>query len=345
MRASRSSRTRPAAADNLLNHRLSCAALVAVLAGAQADAAQARDAVPFPAKPVRVIVPQAPGGATDIQARLFAAKMSERLGQQFVVDNRAGGGAAAIVAFSLAAKANPDGYTLLAVIPSFTFSPFLYKNYPIDPIRDFTPVSLLTRAPYLLVVNPSLAARSVGELVAIARAQPDKLTFGAGNTGSGTHLITMWFLSAAKIQATYVPYRSVGIAMIDLAGGRIDATLANVLSAGPYVKSGKLRVLGISTSERSKVLPEIATIAEQGVPGYNASTFHGYAVPAGTPAPIASKLSAEFARVVRSPELAARLSQDGGEAIGSTPQEFRRFLAAEVLVWREVVKDAGVSVQ
>ncbi|MGH6691689.1 MAG: Bug family tripartite tricarboxylate transporter substrate binding protein, partial [Gammaproteobacteria bacterium] len=265
--------------------------------------------------------------------------------QQFVVDNRAGGGAAAVVAFSLAAKANPDGYTLLAVIPSFTFSPALYKNYPIDPIRDFAPVSLLTRAPYLLVVNPLLSARSVEELVATAQAQPDKLTFGAGNTGSGTHLITLWFLSAAKIRAVYVPYRSVGVAMLDLVGGRIDATLANVLSVGPYVRSGKLRVLGISTAERSTALPDVPTIAEQGVPGYNASTFHGYAVPAGTPAAIANKLGAEFARVARSPEIAARLSDEGGVPIGSTPREFQSFLAAEVLIWRKVVKDAGIALQ
>lgn len=321
------------------------AAWIAALAAVLPDAALGQDAAGFPSKPLRVIVPQATGGATDIQARLFAARMSEKLGQQFIVDNRAGGGAAAVLAFSLVAKANPDGYTLLAIIPSFTFSPALYRNYPIDPTRDFTPVSLLTRAPYLLVINPSLPARSVKELVAMAQAQPDKLTFGAGNTGSGTHLVTLWFLSAANIRATYVPYRSVGLAMLDLVGGRIDATLANVLSAGTYARSGKLRVLGISTSERSKALPDVPTIAEQGVPGYNAATFHGYAAPAGTPATIVNRLSAEFAKVVRSPEVAGRLSAEGGEPVGSTPREFRDFIAAEVRVWRGIVKESNVRIE
>ncbi|MBI3043428.1 MAG: tripartite tricarboxylate transporter substrate binding protein [Betaproteobacteria bacterium] len=316
-----------------------------LLALALPAAVCAQDAAQFPNKPVRVIVPQGPGGATDIQARLFAAKMTQSLGQQFVVDNRAGGGAAGVVAYTLATKANADGYTLLAIIPSFTFSPALYKNYPIDPIRDFAPVSLLTRAPYMLVVNPSLPARSAKDLIAMAKAQPDKLTFGAGNTGSGTHLVTLSFLSAAKIRATYVPYRSVGMAMLDLAGGRIDATLANVLSASTYVRTGKLRVLGISSVERSKALPDVPTIAEQGVPGYEAVTFHGYAVPAATPAAIVNKLSAAYASVVKSPDIAGRLAADGGEAIGSTPQAFRKFIAAEIRVWTKLIKEEGVKIE
>ena len=243
------------------------------------------------------------------------------------------------------ANANPDGYTLLAVIPSFTYSPVLYKNYPVDPIRDFAPVSLLTRAPYLLVVNASLPVNSAKELIALARAQPDKLNFGAGNTGSGTHLVTLWFMSAANVRALYVPYRSVGLAMLDLAGGRIDATLANVLSTGHFVKTGKLRALGISTAQRSRALPDLPTIAEQGAPGYNASTFHGYAAPAGTPAAIVNKLSAEFARVVKSPDVAERFSADGGEPVGSTPQEFRKLIAAEILVWHKVIRESGVKLE
>jgi len=305
----------------------------------------AQSAAGFPSKPVRVIVPQAPGGATDIQARLFAAKLSQNLGQQFIVDNRAGGGAAVIVALTTAAKAAPDGHTLLAVVPSFTFSPALFKDFPVDPMRDFAPVSLLTRAPYLLVVTNSLPVKSVKDLVAMARAQPDKLSFGAGNTGSGTHLVTLWFLSAAGIKAVYVPYRSTGMAMLDLAAGRINATLANVLSSGPYVKQGRLRVLGISTAQRSRFMPELPTISEQGVSGYNASTFHGYAAPAGTPAAIINKLSAEFAKVVQSPDLAERLSEDGGEPVGSTPEQFRQFIAGEIQVWRKLVKETGVKAE
>ena len=315
----------------------------ALIALALSGAGQAQPAAAFPSKPVRVVVPQATGGATDIQARLFAAKMSQALGQQFIVDNRAGGGAAAVVAFSTVARANPDGYTLLAVIPSFTFSPALYPGYPVDPLKDFAPVSLLTRAPYLLVVNPSLPAASVKELIALARAKPGTLNFGAGNSGSGTHLVTLWFFSAARVSAVYVPYRSVGLATLDLVGGRLDATLANVLSIGHYVKSGKLRALGISTARRARALPELPTIAEQGAPGYNASTFHGYVAPAGTPAAIVEKLSAEFAKVVHAPDVADRLSADGGEVVGSTPPEFRKLIAEETAIWKRVIRESGVA--
>jgi tripartite-type tricarboxylate transporter receptor subunit TctC len=319
---------------------LTMAMLVLLPAGAGAQ-----PAAQYPTKPVRVVVPQATGGATDMQARLLATRMSQALGQQFVVDNRAGGGAAAVLAFSLVAKANPDGYTLLAAIPSFTFSPALYRNYPVDPVKDFAPVSLLTRAPYILVVNAGLPLASATELFAYARAHPGKLNVGAGNTGSGTHLVTLWLLSAAKIQAQYVPYRSVGLAMLDLAGGRLDATLANVLSAGQYVKTGKLRALGISTAQRSRVLPDLPTLAEQGATGYNASTFHGYVVPAKTPAAIVQKLAAEFTRIVRSPEIAASISGDGAEPVGSTPEAFGGFIADEVKVWHRVIRESGVKVE
>lgn len=305
----------------------------------------AQGAAGFPTKPVRVVIAQPPGGAIDIQARLFTAKMSENLGQQFIVDNRGGAaGVAGITAFTTVTTAVPDGYTLLAVNPDFTFLPALYKNYPIDPIRDFAPVSLATRAPYLLVVNASSPTKSVKELIALAHAQPGKLNFGAGNIGAGTHLSTMWFISAANIKATYVPYKGTGPALLDLMGGRIDASLTNVLSSGPHVKSGKLRALGISTAQRSKVLPDLPTIAEQGVPGYNASTFHGYLAPARTPVAIINKLSAEFAKVVKSPEMADKLSGDGGEPVGSTPEQFRQMITIEVPRWRKLIKDVGITI-
>lgn len=290
-------------------------------------------------------MPNAAGGSPDTILRIVASRLSELTSQQFIVDNRAGGGAAAALAFALVAKANPDGYTLLAIIPSFTFSPALYRNYPVDPVKDFAPVSLLTRAPYLLVVNASVAVKSARELIALARSQPGKLNFGAGNTGSGTHLVTMWFMSAAGVKALYVPYRSVGLAMLDLAGGRLDATLANVLSATHYVRTGKLRALGISTAQRSPILPDLPTIAEQGAPGFNASTFHGYAAPAGTPVAIVNKLSREFARAVKAADVADKLSADGGEPVGSTPQEFSKLIADEIVIWHRLVRESGVKVE
>jgi tripartite-type tricarboxylate transporter receptor subunit TctC len=308
-------------------------------------AVRAQSVAVFPNKPVRVVIAQSAGGATDILTRLFAAKMSEKLGQQFIVDNRGGGGAAGVAVSSMVAKANPDGYTLLVIVPSFTFAPALHKSYPVDPIKDFAPVSLLTRSPYLLVVNASTQLKSVKELIGFAQAQPGKLNFGAGNSGTGTHLITVWFFSAANIKATYIPYKNLAPAILDIMGGRIDAVLANVVISGPHVKSGKLRALGISLAERSKVLPDIPTIAEQGVPGYNASSFHGYVAPARTPAAIINKLSMEFAAIAKSAEIVDNISSDGGEPIGSTPEQLRQFIAAEVPRWRKVVKDAGIQLE
>lgn len=299
----------------------------------------------YPSRPARIIVGFTAGGATDIQARLFAAKMTQLLRQQFIVDNRSGAGAAAVVPFTTVANASPDGYTLLAVTPSFTFSPVLHKNYPVDPIRDFAPVSLLTRAPYLLVVNEGVPAKSVAELIALAQAQPGKFNFGAGNIGSGTHLVTLWFLSAANIKAAYIPYKSTGIAMQDLVGGRLDATLANILSSGPFVRSGRLRALGISSDQRSAAMPELPTLVEQGVRGYTASTFHGYIAPAKTPAAVINKLSAEFARAANAPDLRERLAEGGGQIIGSTPAQFGQFIAGEVLNWRKLVQDTGLKIE
>ena len=199
-------------------YRIRSAVLIAAII-ALPCAALAQATAGFPSKPVRVVIAQPPGGAIDIQARLFTAKMSENLGQQFIVDNRGGpAGVAGITAFKTVINAVPDGYTLLAVNPDFTFAPALYKNYPIDPIKDFAPVSLATRAPYLLVVNASTQTKSVKDLIALAHAQPGKLNFGAGNIGAGTHLSTMWFISAAKINATYVPYKGTGPALLDLMG-------------------------------------------------------------------------------------------------------------------------------
>jgi len=318
-------------------------ALTSVLAGAALLPATgfAQVAADYPAKPVRLLLTSAPGGGMDVQGRLFTTKLSERLGRQFIVDNRPAG----FIAYQMAAKGAPDGYTLLAVPPSFAFSPALYKNFPVDPIKDFTPISLVSRAPYLLVVNASLPAKSVKELIALAKAQPGKLNFGAGNPGSGTHLINAWFIQAANINAVYIPYKGTGPALLDLVGGQIHAAITNILSSMPHVKTGKLRALGISFAERSKVFPDLPTIAEQGLPGYNTSTYHGWLAPAGTPAAIVNKLSQEIARVANSPEVASSLATDGGEPYGSTPEQFRRLLTTEVPFWHKLIKDLAIEVQ
>ena len=307
--------------------------------------ASAQDFRDFPNKPIRLVVAQPPGGATDIQMRLYALKVGELLGQQIIVDNRAAGGVAALQTFATVARAAPDGYTMLAVIPAFTFTPALVKEMPIDPIKDFAAVSQLIKAPYMLVINPSMPVKSVKELIALAKAKPGTLNFGAGNIGSGTHLTTMWFLTEAGIRdvTSYVPYRGTGPALIDLMGGRIHGAITSIISSGPPARAGKLRALGITSAQRSKVLPDIPTIAEQGVPGYDAYTFAGWVAPAKTPPAIINKLAQAAARASTSPQVGDKLKDDGGEAIGSSPEQFRQLIAREIPRWRKLVKDLNIT--
>jgi tripartite-type tricarboxylate transporter receptor subunit TctC len=302
-------------------------------------AAHAQIAAQYPAKPVRVVIAQSAGGNTDVQARIFSNHLSETLGKQFVVDNRPG----RYIAWSLVAKAPADGYTLLVILADFIYGPAVYKDMPVDPIRDFAPVSLMSRTPYLLVVNASLPVRSVKELIDYAHTNPGKLNFGGGISGSATHMIAAYFLAPTKIKASYVPYKGVAQAVTDLVGGQIDAGFSTA-SALPHIRSGKLRAIGISTAQRSKVLPDIPTIAEQGVRDFEASAFHGWAAPAGTPPVILTKLSAALARIAQSAAVTELLSQDNSEPVGSTPEEFRRFIAAEIPLWRKRVRESAIQV-
>jgi tripartite-type tricarboxylate transporter receptor subunit TctC len=299
----------------------------------------APSAAGYPMKPVRVVVAQTAGGNTDLQARIFATKLSESLGRQFVVDNRPGRN----IAWTLVARAPADGYTLLVILADFIYGPAVYKDLPIDPIRDFAPVSLMSRTPYLLVVNASLPAKSVPELIALAHANPGKLNFGGGISGSATHLIAAYFFTPTGIKASYVPYKGVAQATTDLVGGQIDAGFSTT-SAMAHIRSGKLRALGITTAQRSRQLPDIPTIAEQGVRDFEASAFHGWAAPAGTPAAVVAKLGAALARVAKSAEVAEVLGNDNSEPVGSTPDQFRQFIAAEIPRWRKLVQDSGIKV-
>ena len=302
----------------------------------------AQDGAEYPAKTVRVIVAQETGGGTDIQARLFSAKLSENLRRQFVVENRTGAGNT--IGFGFVAKAAPDGYTLLAVTPSFTFSPALYKNLPYDPVKDFAPISIVTRAPYVLLAHPSLPARSVRELIALAKARPGQLNAGVGGNGSFTHLAMVWFADLAKAKVTYIPYKGTGPVLIDLMAGNVDIAFGNVLSTLAFIRAGKMRALATSMSTRSAVLPELPTVAEAGVPGYDLNTWHGWAAPAGTPPSVINKMHEELARVVKSPQVAGQLAADGGEPVGSTPEQFRQLILSEVARWRKVVADSSITV-
>ena len=293
----------------------------------------------YPARPVRVVVAQGAGGNADVQARLFAAKLGESLGRQFIVDNRPG----RHISWTLVAKAPADGYTLLVVLPDFIYAPALFSNLPVDPARDFAPISLMSRTPYLLVINPAVAAKSVKELIALTNAAPGKLNFGGGIVGSGTHLMTVYLFTLAGIKASYVSYKGVAQAVVDTLAGQIDAGFTTG-SAVTHIKSGKLRALGISTAQRSRLLPDIPTIAEQGVSGFDAAAFHGWAAPAGTAAAIVGRLSSEIIAIAKSPEAAGALGNDNSEPVGTTPGEFRRFIANEIPRWRKLVRDSGITV-
>ncbi|MBI3043422.1 MAG: tripartite tricarboxylate transporter substrate binding protein [Betaproteobacteria bacterium] len=313
---------------------LAAAVLFSGVAAAQGAAAG------YPARPVRVLVAQTAGGNADAQARLFAARLGDSLGRQFVVDNRPG----RYIAWSIAAKSPTDGYTLLAVLPDLTYAPALDRNLPIDPTRDFAPISLMTQTPYLLVVNPSLPARSVKELVALARSNPGKLNFGGGITGAGTHLMSALLFSLAGIKATYIPYKGAAQSLIDIVAGQIDAGFGTA-TAALFAQSGKLRALGISTATRSPLFPDLPTIAEQGVPGFDARAFHGWAAPAGTPVEVIRKLSVELINAARSAEIVAAVRNSNSEVVGSTPEQFARFMAAEIPRWRSVVQQSGINVE
>ncbi len=297
----------------------------------------------YPVKPVRVILASGAGGSVDGLTRLFARKLSDTLGQPYVVENRPGGGG--IPGFTFVAKSPPDGHTLLAVGLTFTSSFGLRTGVAIDPIRDFAPISLLTRSPWLLLVNPSVPAKSVKELIALAKARPGVLNFSGGGLGAGTHLLAVWFFQAADIKAAYIPYASGGTAQstIDTVAGRADATIVTYFSAKPFLSTGRLRALGISAAQPSKLLPEVPTIASQGVPEFETYTFNGFVGVASTPTAVLNKLSTELAVIARTREIQDRIVDDAGEPVGSTPEAFRQFIQSEVTHWRRLAKQAGIK--
>lgn len=302
----------------------------------------AQDAADYPNKPVRVIVASAPGGASDTQARLFAQKMSENLKRQFIIENRPGAGGT--IGYGLAAKAPADGYTLLSVVPTLTFSPALHANLPYDPLKDFAPVSLAAKAPYLVLAHPALPVRSVKELVTLARAQPGAINIGATN-GSPNHLAAAWFTAMANVRMTLIPYKGIGQVMVDTMAGEVQVMFGAVLISLPHVKNGKLRALAVSSAARSRVLPELPSIAEAGVHGYDMTTWHGWVAPAGAPAAIVNLLSAELAKAVRAADITRVLAEDGAEPVGSTPAEFRQLIADEVPRWRQIVRQIGMRME
>jgi len=328
-----------------MNHRLFPAAALAAAVALMPSYvhAQSPSAGSYPVKPVRVIVSYAPGGATDIVARLVAQKLTENMGRSFIIDNVTGAGG--VIGDSAVARAAPDGYTLLGTSSTFAINPAVVAKLPFDPIKGFTPVALVARAPFMLVVHPSVPAKSVKELVALAKANPGKLDYASAGQGTAVHLAVELFNSMAGITMTHIPYKGSGLALIDLLAGQVQLTFGNVLSSRGYVKSGRLRALAVSSAKRSAVLPGLPTVSESGVPGYDTASWYGYLAPAGTPQPIVQRLNAEIINAIKSADMSERLATDGAEPAGGTPDDFGQYIAKEIARWRKVVKEAGIHVQ
>ena len=296
-----------------------------------------------PDKPLRIVVPFAPGGSTDVTARLVAGALAERLGQTVVVDNRAGAGGN--IAAEHVARAEPDGYTLiLATSSTHATNAALYRKLPFNPVRDFTPISQIAFIPNLLVVNPELPVNSVAELVAYAKAKPGQLNYGSGGAGTSLHLAAAVFASRAGIDMVHVPYRGGAPVLVDLLSGKIQLSFSPLVEVLQQTRAGKLRALGVTTARRSALLPDVPAIAEA-IPGYEVALWNGIMGPAGMPAPVVARLASEMAAIVGNPDLRSRLAELGSDPVGSTPQEFAAFVAAEQPKWAELVRISGATVE
>ena len=295
----------------------------------------------FPVKPVRMVVGQAPGGATDVVARLVAPKFGEHLGQTVVVENRTG--AAGSIGATFVARSPADGYNLLVVSSSYAINPGLYKDLPFDPVKDLVPVTLIAEAPFLLVVHPSMPVRSVKELVTMAKARSGTLNFASGGNGSSGQLAGELFKYLAGVDIVHVPYKGAGPALIDVIAGQVHMTFSSVLSTLGHVKNGRLRALGVTSTRRSAAAPDLSTIAEAGVKNYSRTTWYGLLAPAGTPAAVIEKLVGDMQKAVESPEIRNHLLGDGAEPVAGTSKQFQAFLAAEMSRAREIIQRAKVQ--
>ena len=298
----------------------------------------------YPAKPIRIVVPYPPGGTSDILARGLAERLTAAWGQAVIVDNKPG--ANGNVGADIVAKAAPDGYTvLLADIGALAISPSVYPTLPFDPARDFAPVSMVAYSPHILVVNPGVPANSVQELIALAKSKPGKLNFAVSGVGGAPHLAGVEFALRTGVKWEYIPYKGGSQAIADVAGGQADATLNGMLATYPLVKGGKLRILGVSSNHRMTAIPEVPTIAESGLPGFETGSWQGVVAPAGTPRDIVTKLNAEIARIVGTPDMRDNLARQGAEVRTNSPEEFAAFIRSEMTRWAKVVKDANVKVE
>jgi len=313
--------------------------LLALAALAFASTAHAQ---PFPNKSIKIIVPFGPGGFTDVAARILQKELAPAIGQAIIIENRPGAGST--IGTDAVAKAAPDGYTLVMISTAHVISPHLYKQMPYDPIKDFTPVMKLAEGPYVLVVHPSLGAKSVSELISLAKAQPGSIDYASSGNGSAQHLVGALFTTMAGVNLNHVPYKGSNQAMNDVIGGQVKVSFVGVPNALPNLNSGKLKALGVSTAKRYAELPDVPTIAEAGVPGYDATIWLGLLAPPGTPREIVQKLNTDISRILSTPEARKLMASAGVDVATSTPEDFGRLMQSELDRWGKVVRETGATV-
>ena len=312
--------------------------VLCVLCGESFNAAHGQG---YPSKPVRLIVPFAAGGSTDIVARVLGQKLNEMWGQPVLVDNRAGG--STVIATEIVAKAPPDGHTLLVTPAPFTIVPSLVPKLPYDPQKDFEPVTLINTTPLVVVVHPGVPVKSMKDLIALAKSKPGTLNYGSSGSGGSNHLAGELFNSMAGVKMVHVPYKGNAPALTDLVGGHVDVVFNGLTSALPFIKSGKLRALGMTSLNRSATLPQVPTLDESGLKGFQAVAWNGLTAPARTPKNVIAKLNADVLKVIRSPELVEKLKAEGSDPVGSPVAEYAAFLRDEIAKWAKVIKFANIQ--
>ena len=317
-------------------HQRHLALVCALLAAWPASAAEA-----YPDKPIRLIVPQPPGGTSDILARVLALKLAENLRQQIIIDNRAG--ASGTIGTDLAAKSPPDGYTLVLVYTTHATTPGIYGKLPYDPVADFAPITLAAAAPLLLVVHPKIPVTSVKELIAYAKTRPGELNFCSAGNGSGSHLAGELFNTMTGVKLTHIPYKGSGLAITELIGGQVQLMFAGIVPIDPHVKSGRVRSIAVTSAKRSVAIPQVPTIAESGLPGFEVVGWYGVLAPARTPHPVVARLHNEFVKILQTQDIRDRLLSEGAEPVGNTPAEFTAFIKTDIGRWAKVIKAAGAK--
>ncbi|OVZ58327.1 hypothetical protein CDO44_14945 [Pigmentiphaga sp. NML080357] len=318
--------------------KLLAPAAAMLLAAATSPAVHAEE---YPSRPVRIVIPFAPGGSNDIVGRLIGEELTKRLGQPFIVDNR--GGAGGTIGTEVVAKSRPDGYTLLLISTPHTANSTLYKKLPYDPAKDFAPVARLATAPLLISVYPGLPVKTLSELIAHAKANPGKLNYVSSGVGSSQHLVSELFEIRAGISMTHVPYKGAGAALTDVAAGHAQVSVGTVLQALPHVKANRLRPLAVSGAKRQAVLPDVPTVEEAGLSGYDGDNWWGVLAPAGTPQPIVDKLSKAIGDILAEPDMRRRLEAESASVAYLAPEPFGKFLAGETTKWAELIKRLGIQ--